>query len=164
MTPCNCISLSKVIKTDQAFNKTFFRAGKVFKKKDTSMNISFAARKFRPFFPTYFYNYISNDTINPQRDTIQIFFPNQHSNFLTLILIKNNQNEHTIAHFEYFFTCHYSRTVWLAENLNEIKNYSLWENLFSYQAKIFSFWERLGINNIFLSHWDYHYIHRDTSH
>ena len=34
---------------------------------------------------------------------------------------KNTQNEHIIAHFEYFFTCHYSKTVWLAENLNEIK-------------------------------------------
>lgn len=77
VTRRNCINLSKVIKNDQVFNKTFFRAGKVFKEKDTSMNISFAARKFRPFFPTYFYNYISNDTINPQRDTIRIFFPNQ---------------------------------------------------------------------------------------
>ena len=34
---------------------------------------------------------------------------------------KNTQNEHIIAHFDYFFTCHYSKTVWLAENLNEIK-------------------------------------------
>ena len=33
---------------------------------------------------------------------------------------KNTQNEHIIAHFEYFFTCHYSKTVWLAENLNDI--------------------------------------------
>ena len=34
---------------------------------------------------------------------------------------KNTQNEHIIAHFEYFFACHYSKILWLAENLNEIK-------------------------------------------
>ena len=28
---------------------------------------------------------------------------------------KNTQNEHIIVHFEYVFTCHYSKTVWLAE-------------------------------------------------
>ena len=45
---------------------------------------------------------------------------------------KNTQNEQRIAHFEYFFTCHYSKTVWLADNLSEIK-------IFSYQAKKVSF-------------------------
>ena len=34
---------------------------------------------------------------------------------------KNTQNEQIIAHFEYLFTCHYSKTIWLVENLNEIK-------------------------------------------
>ena len=34
---------------------------------------------------------------------------------------KKTQNEHIIAHFQYFFTCHYSKTVWLPENLSEIK-------------------------------------------
>ena len=34
---------------------------------------------------------------------------------------KNTQNEHIIAHFEHFFTYHYSKTVWLAENLIEIE-------------------------------------------
>ena len=34
---------------------------------------------------------------------------------------KNTQNEQRIAHFEYFFTCHCSKTVWLADNLSEIK-------------------------------------------
>ena len=72
-----------------------------------------------------------------------------HCKFLILIMRKNTQNEHIIAHFEYFFTCHYSKTVWLAESLNEIKNYLLWENLFSYQAKIFSFWERVGNKKTF---------------
>ena len=52
---------------------------------------------------------------------------------------RNTQNENIIAHFEYFFACHYNKTVLLAENLNEIKNYSISENLFSNQAKIFSF-------------------------
>ena len=50
---------------------------------------------------------------------------------------KKYSNEHRIAHFEYFFTCHYSKTVWLAENLSEIK-------IFWYQAKKVSFWERVG--------------------
>ena len=31
----------------------------------------------------------------------------------------NTQNEHIVAHFEYFFTCH--KTVWFAENLSKIK-------------------------------------------
>ena len=45
-----------------------------------------------------------------------------HCKFLILIMRKKNtQNDHIIAHFEYFFTCHYSKTIWLAENLNKIK-------------------------------------------
>ena len=72
---------------------------------------------------------------------------------------KNTQNEHIIAHFEYFFTCHYSKTVWLAENLNEIK-IAYYEKIFSHIKQKFSHFEkRLGINNIFLSHGDYHYFH-----
>ena len=34
---------------------------------------------------------------------------------------KITQSEHIFAHFKYFFTCRYSKTVWPAENLNEIK-------------------------------------------
>ena len=34
---------------------------------------------------------------------------------------KNTQNEQIIAYFEYFFTCQCTKTVWLADNLNEIK-------------------------------------------
>ena len=67
-----------------------------------------------------------------------------HCKFLILLWEKKYLNEHIIAHYVYFFTFHYSKTVWLAENLTEKKNYSLWENLYSYQAKIFSFWERVG--------------------
>ena len=44
---------------------------------------------------------------------------------------KNTQNEHIGSHFENFFTCHYSKTVWLAENLNEIK-ITHYEKLFSH--------------------------------
>ena len=33
---------------------------------------------------------------------------------------ENTENEYIVAHFEYFFTCHYIKTVWLTENLNEI--------------------------------------------
>ena len=44
---------------------------------------------------------------------------------------KNTQIEHIIAHFEYFFTCHYSKTVWLTENLNEIK-VTHYEKIFSH--------------------------------
>ena len=77
---------------------------------------------------------------------------------------KNTQNEHIIAHFEYFFTCHYNKTVWLAENLSEIK-ITHYEKTFSHIKAIFSqFEKRLGIKHIFLSRWDYHYFHRDTSH
>ena len=63
---------------------------------------------------------------------------------------KNTQNEHIIAHFEYFFTCHYSKTVWLAENLNEIK-ITHYEKIFSHIKQKFSHFEKgLGINNIFV--------------
>ena len=76
---------------------------------------------------------------------------------------KNTQKEDIISHLEYFFTCHYSKNVLDRWESQRDKNYSLWENLFSYQAKIFSFWERVGNKKHFLSHWDYHYFHRDTS-
>ena len=51
---------------------------------------------------------------------------------------RNTQNENIIAHFEYFFACHYNKTVLLAENLNEIK-ITRFQKIFSNQAKIFSF-------------------------
>ena len=59
------------------------------------------------------------------------------------------------------------KTAWLAENLNEIKT-AHYEKIFSYIKQKFSHFEKgLGNvlkENIFLSHWDYHYFHRDTSH
>ena len=70
--------------------------------------------------------------------------------FLILILRKKNpQNEHIIVRFEHFFTCHYSKTVWLAGNLNEIK-ITHYEEIFSHIKQKFSHFEKgLGINNIF---------------
>ena len=56
----------------------------------------------------------------------------------------NTQNGQIIAHFEYFFTCYYSKACLARRESQQDKNYSLWENLFSNQAKIFSFWERVG--------------------
>ena len=62
----------------------------------------------------------------------------------------NTQNEHIIAHIEYFLTCHYSKAVWLAENLNEIK-ITHYEKIFSHIKQKFSHFEKgLGINNIFI--------------
>ena len=62
---------------------------------------------------------------------------------------KNTQNEHIIAHFEYFFTCHYSKTIWLVENLNEIK-ITHYEKIFSQIKQKFSHFEKgLRIKNIF---------------
>ena len=62
---------------------------------------------------------------------------------------KNTQNEHIIAHFEYFFTCHYSKTVWLAENLIETKT-TYCEKIFSHIKQKFSHYQKgMGINNIF---------------
>ena len=62
---------------------------------------------------------------------------------------KNTQNEHIIAHFEYFFTFHYCKTVCLAENLNEIK-ITHYEKIFSHTKQKFSHFEKgLGIKNIF---------------
>ena len=77
---------------------------------------------------------------------------NMHCKFLILILRKKNtQNKHIIAHFEYFFTCHYSKTVWLAENLNEIK-ITHYEKIFSHIKQKFSHFEKgLRINNIFVA-------------
>ena len=55
-----------------------------------------------------------------------------------------------IAHFECFFTCHYSKTVWLAENLNEIK-ITHYEKIFPHIKQTFSDFEKgLEINNIFV--------------
>ena len=70
--------------------------------------------------------------------------------FLILILRKKNpQNEHIIVRFEHFFTCHYSKTVWLAGNLNEIK-ITHYEEIFSHIKQKFSHFKKgLGINNIF---------------
>ena len=59
---------------------------------------------------------------------------------------KNTQNEHIIAHFEYFFTCHYSKTVWLAENLNEVK-ITHYEKIFSHIKQTFSHFEK-GLGNV----------------
>ena len=50
---------------------------------------------------------------------------------------KNSQNKPINAHFEYFFTCHYSKTVWLAENLDQIE-ITHYEKLFSYIKQRFS--------------------------
>ena len=55
-----------------------------------------------------------------------------------------------IAHFEYLFTFHYSKTAWLAENLNEIK-ITHYEKIYSHIKQKFSHFEkRLVINNIFV--------------
>ena len=62
---------------------------------------------------------------------------------------KITQNEHIIAHFEYFFTCHYSKTVWLAENLNEVK-ITHYEKIFSHIKQKFSGFEK-GLGNIMTS-------------
>ena len=65
---------------------------------------------------------------------------------------KKTQNEHIIAHFEYFFTCHYSKNVSVAENLSEIK-ITHYEKIFSHIKQIFSHFEKeLEIKNTFLSH------------
>ena len=74
-----------------------------------------------------------------------------HCKFLILILRKKNtQNEHIIAHFEYFFICHYIKTIWLAETLNEIK-ITHYEKIFSYIKQEFSHFEKgLVINDIFV--------------
>ena len=59
---------------------------------------------------------------------------------------KITQNEFIIAHFEYFFTCHCSKTVWLAENLNEIK-ITHYEKIFSHIKQKFSHFEK-GLGNM----------------
>ena len=51
------------------------------------------------------------------------------------------KNEHIIAHFEYSFTCHYSKTVWLAENINEIK-VTHYEKTYSHIRQKFSDFEK----------------------
>ena len=75
-----------------------------------------------------------------------------------LLWEKNTQNEHIIAQFEYFFTCRYSKTASLAENLNEIK-IIYYEKNFSHIKQTFPDFEK-GLKNVltkktfFLSHWD----------
>ena len=59
---------------------------------------------------------------------------------------KNTQNEHIITHFEYIFTCHYCKTVCLAENLNEIK-ITHYEKVFSHIKQKFSHFEK-GLGTI----------------
>ena len=57
---------------------------------------------------------------------------------------------HLCSNFEYFFTCHYSKTAWLAENLKEIK-ITHYEKIFSHIKQKSSYFEKgLGINNIFV--------------
>ena len=51
--------------------------------------------------------------------------------FLILIIRKKYSNENIIVHFEYFFTCQYIKTVWLAANLNEIKTTN-YDKIFSH--------------------------------
>ena len=63
-----------------------------------------------------------------------------------LLWEENTQNEHAIAHFECFFTCHYSKTVWLAENLNERK-ITHYEKIFSHIKQKFSHFEK-GLGNV----------------
>ena len=59
---------------------------------------------------------------------------------------KKNQNERIIAHCEYFFffffTCHYGKTVWLVENVNEIK-ITHYEKIFCHIKQIFSHFEKV---------------------
>ena len=65
---------------------------------------------------------------------------------------KKTQNEHIIAHFEYFFTCHYGKSVWRAKNINEIK-ITHYGKIFSHIKQNFShFEEGLGKKLFFLSH------------
>ena len=61
----------------------------------------------------------------------------------------NTQNEYITPHFEYFVTCHYSKTVWLAEDLNEIKITHNEKIFFHTKQNFFHFEKGLGINNIF---------------
>ena len=54
---------------------------------------------------------------------------------------KNIQNEHIIAHFEYFFAFHYSKTVRLADNLSDIK-ITHYDKIFSHMKQKFSYFEK----------------------
>ena len=64
---------------------------------------------------------------------------------------KKTQNEHITAHFEYFVTCHYRKTVWLTQNLNEIKS-THYQKIFSHIKQKFSQFEKgLAVKNIFLA-------------
>ena len=59
---------------------------------------------------------------------------------------KKIHNEHMMTHFEYFLTCHYSKTVWLAENLNE-KKIAHYEKIFSHIKEKFCHFEK-GFGNV----------------
>ena len=84
---------------------------------------------------------IRNWFLTLQSNTLQI--PDSHFEK------RNTENELIIVHIEYFFTCHYSKTIWLADNLNEIK-VTHYEKIFSHIKQKFSRFEKgLGINNIF---------------
>ena len=62
---------------------------------------------------------------------------------------KKSKNEHIIAHFEYFFTCHYSKAAWFDENLNEVK-ITHYQKISSHIKQKFSHFEKgLGIKSIF---------------
>ena len=82
-------------------------------------------------------------------------FPNIQSNWVPFVLFwlslweKSTQNARIIARLLYFFACHYSKTVWLAGNLNEIK-ITHYEKIFSHiQQKFPNFKRELGIKHIF---------------
>ena len=60
---------------------------------------------------------------------------------------KKTLNKHIIAYFEYFFTCHYSETVW--QNFSEIK-ITHYEKTFSLIKEKFSDFEK-GLGNVLTS-------------
>ena len=51
-----------------------------------------------------------------------------------------------ITHFECFFTCHYSKAIWLTENLNEIK-VTHYKKIFTHINQKFSPFEK-GLGNL----------------
>ena len=68
---------------------------------------------------------------------------------------KNTQNDHIIAHFDYFFTCHNSKTIFLTEILKEIKVTLSEKSLTLIKQKLSHFEEGLVSaerKNSFLSH------------
>ena len=74
---------------------------------------------------------------------------NTHCKFLILIMRKNILKMSTNCSFWVFFTCQYSETVWLAENLNEIR-ITHYEKIFTHIKQNFSQYEKgLELKNIF---------------